>query len=287
MKIGYLVSGKLGFLILERFYNSFNTVFIATDSKSDLIIKFANEKNISLYIGNPRKGKLREFIKNLKIDVLFSINYLFLIEKDIIELSKYPINLHGSLLPKYRGRTPHVWAIINNEDHTGITAHIIDEGCDTGGVVLQKAVEISSTDTGADILRKFEIIYPEMILEIVNLIEIDKIVVCPQDNTKATYFCKRTKEDGAINWDWQKERIRNWVRAQAFPYPGAFSVLEGKKIIIDKIAFSNIGFCQNDPNGLVLSTRPDVVIKTSNGAVLLEIVRSNKNIIKKGKILGK
>jgi methionyl-tRNA formyltransferase len=105
-----------------------------------------------------------------------------------------------------------------------------------------------------------------------------------QDEYKATYFNKRTPEDAAINWDWQKERIRNWVRAQAYPYPGAFTIINNQRVIIDEIIYSDIGFKQDLPNGLVLGISP-VLVKTQNGVVELKTIRAGKELIEKGMTL--
>ncbi|MHA8097982.1 methionyl-tRNA formyltransferase [Aquirufa aurantiipilula] len=288
MKIGILASGNLGFTTLQFFCEKFQFPdFIATDKNSKLIIEFAERHSIKLFLGNPRNGRLREFIGDENLGVLFSINYLFLLDKEVINNANFAINIHGSLLPKYRGRTPHVWAIINNEKITGVTAHLIDEGCDTGDIIVQKKIKILSTHTGADILAEFEKIYPFIISEVFDKINLGTIASKSQDNSKATYYGKRTPEDGEINWSWQKERIRNWVRAQAFPYPGAFTYCDNQKVIIDKIIFSSHGFSSEQPNGLVLSDKNGIIVKTPNGTVKLNSIRINKDKIKLGRILGK
>jgi len=284
MKVGILASGNLGLHTIKMCIDIVKPLFIATDKGSDGIIFFAKEQHIPIFIGNPRNGKLRLFIKEHKFDIIFSINYLFLIKKDIIQLAKYPINFHGSLLPKYRGRTPHVWSIINNETNTGITAHIIDENCDTGDVVLQKEIPIKANDTGAIILEQYNDLYPSMVKEVLNLVVNDKLQLTPQNNNVASYFGKRTPEDGLIKWFWQKERIRNWVRAQAFPYPGAFAMIEGEKIVIDKIDFLEHTFDYEMPDGLILQDSPKILVKTSNGVIELKSIRTNINLCKKGKI---
>ncbi len=284
MKIGVLASGNLGAICLKKCLSNLNPLFIATDSNSIAIIDIATKNNIPLFKGNPRNGKLAAFLSKNTFDIILSINYLFILEEDVISKAAYPINFHGSLLPKYRGRTPHVWAIINNEKITGITAHLIDTGCDTGDIVLQEKIEIDEEETGANILAKYENIYPKMIDKVLNRFIQKKLTTFPQDDTKATYFGKRTATDGAINWNWQKEQIKNWVRAQAFPYPGAFGYINNEKIVIDQITFSEYGFIDTDPNGLVLSTIPNVIVKTPNGAIELIKVRSNINTITKGQI---
>ncbi len=285
MTIAFLASGNLGLTVIKACAEKISPQFIATDSGSATIIEYAAEKNIPVFKGNPRQGKLAAFMQQYNIDLLLSVNYLFIVEKDVIEQVKYPVNFHGSLLPKYRGRTPHVWAIINNETKTGVTAHIIDDGCDTGDIVLQKEIHIDKNDTGAGVLKKYEAVYPAMVMEVIAAVENNAIRRTPQDNSKATYFSKRTPEDGGINWQWQKERIQNWVRAQAYPYPGAFCFAGNNKVVIDAVGFSDYGFNDTDANGTILSMLPFVIVKTSNGAIALTSIREGREHLTKGKIL--
>jgi methionyl-tRNA formyltransferase len=144
MKFGVLASGNLGLVSLKKCISLFKIDFVATDSASAGVINFALDNNILLFKGNPRDGKLISFLNDnkIKVDTIFSINYLFLLDKTFLESHPFCINFHGSLLPKYRGRTPHVWSIINNEKLTGITAHLMDENCDTGSIILQKEIFI-------------------------------------------------------------------------------------------------------------------------------------------------
>ncbi|PQJ18518.1 hypothetical protein BST93_08510 [Nonlabens tegetincola] len=106
MKIGVLASGNLGFEVVKGLTKIHQIEFICTDSNSNSIIEFAESNGIKNYKGNPRNGKAIRVIGDIRVDVLLSINYLFLIEEDLISLpSIIAINIHGSLLPKYRGRT--------------------------------------------------------------------------------------------------------------------------------------------------------------------------------------
>ncbi len=271
MKAILLISGGLGLQCFKTFPENWEVQMIFTDKGSTAIIDYAREKNVPVFIGNPRNGKASEWIVRYHPDIIFSINYLFLIEDDLINWPiKYCFNIHGSLLPKYRGRTPHVWAIINNERITGATVHLVDKGCDTGPVVLQRSFEIDAEETGASVLNKFNSLYPEMIREVLELVKSGRVIVTAQDHSAATIFGVRTPESGKINWGWQKERIYNWVRAQAKPYPMAFTFVNGQKLSINKLEFSNYGFSGNDPDGLVLGLQNDKpVIKTPNGAVSL------------------
>lgn len=286
IKYGMLVSGDLGYACLKEVCLWFTPVFVLTDGNSRKIADFCTKKKIPVFQGNPRQGKGISFIAGFKVDVLLSVNYLFLIEKDILSApSMYAINFHGSLLPKYRGRTPHVWAIINGEDTTGITAHLMTEGCDEGDIIEANMLHIAPQDTGADILTKYFKHYPLLIKSVVDNIENNTLKAVPQNESEATYFGKRTPEDGEIVWLWDKSRIRNWIRAQAKPYPGAFTYYEGKKVIIHQCDFDNTGFHHQDENGLILQGGNHPVVKTVNGSIRLSVIESESTIyFEKGKV---
>ncbi len=280
MKIVLLVSGRLGFEILKDIASTYKVVAVFTDKASQEIIGHCKKLDVRYFVGNPRGGNVLHLTRELNVDVLLSVNYLFLIEKDLIEWPRlYAINFHGSLLPKYRGRTPHVWAIINNETITGITAHLIDEGCDTGPIVGQLIVPIEAEDSGATILDRYIVLYPQFVRQIIKKVEGGTLSPKPQANEEATYYSKRTPEDGRINWSWQKERIQNWVRALAFPYPGAFTFYDQKKIIINWVEFSNAGYYDSIPDGTILKVETGLpVVKTQNGALLIKEYKSPQKI---------
>lgn len=270
-EIGLLVSGNLGLLVFQKLISQYKIKFVLTDRKSNGIIIFCEENNIPYFSGNPRNGKALRALPDISCTFLVSVNYLFLIERDIIELpTELAVNFHGSLLPKYRGRTPHVWAIINNERETGVTAHVIDDNCDTGDIISHKVISIDPEDTGGEILTKYNIIYPAFVSEVLEALITSSFVPKKQDNALATYFGKRSEHDGQIDWNWQRERINNWIRAQAKPYPGAFSYINNRKIIIHRIQFSSRGFDYDMPNGLVLDFNSGFpIIKTPNGCIEL------------------
>lgn len=282
------VSGDLGFIVLQKLCRKrINIECVLTDSHSDSIVEYCAENNLKCFKGNPRGLKASNWLDEQQIafDYLLSINYLFILEKDILDRANVAVNFHGSLLPKYRGRTPHVWAIINGEKECGITAHLMNSKCDDGDIVKQLQIAIDDDDTGALILGKYKDMYPGLVDEIVTMMESGNIPTTKQDITKATYYGKRTPEDGEINWDWQKERIRNWVRAQAKPYPGAFTHLEGEKFTIHKIVYSELGYENTTPNGTIIGiSGNNPVVKTQNGAIEIVDFEGASNFIV-GKIL--
>ena len=275
LNIAYMGSGKLGYICLQQVFRDTVPCFIFTDKNSPEIISYSEQKSVPCYIGNPRRDSAEKFIKNFEVDVLLSVNYLFIVEHRILKyVKKYAINLHGSMLPKYRGRTPHVWSIINGETETGITAHLMVEDCDAGAIVHQERVPIKNFYTGNDLLEVFNSKYPVIINKVLSQVKNNSLTLVTQDEGKATYFGKREPKDGEISWDWQKERIYNWVRALSSPYPGAFTYSNGQKVIIDTVGFSDHGYTNTMPNGIILRISPSIVVKTPNGAIELTDIRN-------------
>jgi methionyl-tRNA formyltransferase len=276
LQIGFLVSGGLGYSTLKSLKDKIKPAFVFTDKKSVQIQEYCLERNIPIFIGNPRGGKSVEFLENKNIDILLSINYLFLVESDLLSKAKYySINFHGSLLPKYRGRTPHVWAIINGEQKVGVTAHLMVDECDAGDILLQKEILVGNDDTGNDILDKYSKLYPEMIMEIVQSLSNRTYSLTPQIKEQASFFGRRTPDDGRVVWDWHKERITNWIRAQAYPYPGAFCYYHDQKVIIDKVRITDMGFHYGIDNGTILSIQPEILVKVPNGVLAVETIRNS------------
>ncbi|MBO3115232.1 methionyl-tRNA formyltransferase [Winogradskyella sp. DF17] len=287
LNLGILCSGDLGLITLGQLTKTYTVQFVLTDRNSKGIIRFSEQNNIPVYAGNPRGGKGYNFIKQFVADVIISINYIFLIEEDIINhAEQLTFNLHGSLLPKYRGRTPHVWSIINGEKEAGITAHRIDSGCDTGDVIKQVRIPIGDEETGADILKKYKQSYYPLILSILQEVSEDGVKFTPQDEGLASYFGKRTPEDGEIDWSWNSEAIRNWVRAQAFPYPGAFTFMNGQKVVIDKVGIVKSIEQVGVNNGEVVATTPVITVKTPDAYITLDVIRTENITFEIGNILG-
>lgn len=284
MNLALFASGGLGLTCIRQLHSEgYRITVIFTDNRSKEIAAFAAQNQIPVFAGNPRKGEGLKFLESRKIvlDLVVSINYLFLIEQDLIDYPKIAaINFHGSLLPQYRGRTPHVWAIINNEKYTGISAHFIVEACDEGPVIDQLKIEIKPDDTGGTLLSQFNQLYPGFVKKTIERFKTQNVIGTPQDQTKASFFGKRTPDDGKIEWSWQRERIYNWVRAQADPYPGAFCFYKNQKIVIDKIEFSTTGFTFADPDGVILEGGRTPVVKTPDGAVKILKMRTEINFEK-------
>lgn len=195
---------------------------------------FALTKRISVY--QPRRVREPEWanvVRTLCPELIVIADFNQLIPKNIIEIPPLGcLNMHPSLLPKYRGRAPVNWAIINGETETGLTIHFIDEGMDTGDILIQERIEIKETDTIKTIHEKMFEAYPKLLRQSLRLIKLGNPPRLKQDHSQAIVFKRRNPEDGLIDWTHSAIRIHNFVRAVTRPYPGAFTFWRGKKFLI-------------------------------------------------------
>lgn len=191
--------------------------------------EYASSKNIKIY--QPEKiRKNIEFIeelKKLKPDVIVVVAYGKLLPKEILDLPKYGcINVHGSLLPKYRGSAPIQWAIINGEEITGITTMFMNEGMDTGDMILKKEVLIEPNDTYGTLYEKLKKIGGNLIVQTLEKIA-DGIVPREKQGDDFTVAPMIEKSMGNIDWNKSAFQIRNLIRGLN-PMPGAYTHLDDK-----------------------------------------------------------
>lgn len=202
-------------------------------SQSD-VKKFAAE--FYLDVLQPESLKSASFIdeiKSLKPDLIVVVAFRIL-PKDVYNIPKYgSINLHASLLPKYRGAAPINWAIINGEHQTGVTTFFLKDKVDTGSIILQKECEIQQTDNAGILHDKLKILGAHTVFETVSMIENEsgKPPVTRQNENEATPAPKIFKEDCRIDFDNEADKVYNFIRGLS-PYPGAFTEHKGKTIKI-------------------------------------------------------
>ena len=166
-----------------------------------------------------------ELLKAKKADLFVVISYGEILKKHILDIPrKYCINLHASLLPKYRGAAPCNWAVINGDKKTGVTVMKLNEKLDAGDIITSQSIHISENDTSADIYNQLAHIGAETLIATMNLIEADKERLLPQDENDATYAPKLKKEDGLIKWGKDAQQIKNLIRGTQ-PWPGAYTYL--------------------------------------------------------------
>lgn len=179
--------------------------------------------------------QLAEFWDSTPIDLLISVSWRYLIPRHIYERAKLgAFVFHDSLLPVYRGFAPTVWAIINGEDHSGVTLFEMAEEVDAGDIVAQRRVPIGEDETIADVMERVTQTYLDLLEENLPNLLTGNAPRTAQDHSLATFTCKWTPEDSEIDWAQSTERIYNLIRASTKPYPGAFTTFKGQKLTIWK-----------------------------------------------------
>lgn len=223
---------------------------------------------VGLPLYQPKDINHTEFIATIDAmapDLIICVSYHAILKRELI--SRYPariINAHLAPLPHYRGRAPINWAIINGEDHTAVTVHFIDEGIDTGPIIVQERIPILEMDRAIDVLLRALPAFPRTILSAIRKIETDKVEALPQSPFDGSYFPKRTPKDGLIDWKYMNTQdIHNTIRALSDPYPGAFSYCKGEKIIFHRSQLPREMHRVSPIAGLVFTKIPDGAVKVT------------------------
>lgn len=204
-------------------------------------------------------------LREIAPDFILSFYYRNMIKPEVLEIPRRcALNLHGSWLPSYRGRVPVNWAVINGETETGATLHYMVEKPDAGDIVDRERVEIAITDTAFDVFTKVTDAAVEVIARTWPLLRDGNAPRIPMDLKAGSYFGGRKPADGLIDWTQSAVQIYNLIRGVTHPYPGAFTFLDGKKVVVWQ-AWPVEG--SGEP-GSVISTEPLLV---GTGAGLLEI----------------
>src|SRR5665647_1713482 len=175
---------------------------------------------------NPNDPAFVAAMQALQPDWLFSCYYRHMLKQPVLDLPRLgALNLHGSLLPRYRGRCPLNWVLVFGETETGVTLHYMEAKADQGDIVGFKRVPISFEDTALTLSAKMTVAAPELMREAYPLLRAGTAPRLVQDHTRASYFGGRKPEDGKIDWRQPATAIYNLMRAVTHPYPGALSLI--------------------------------------------------------------
>ena len=237
----------------------------------------ALKHNIPVF--QPEKIKDEPFItaiSNFSPDVIAVVAYGKILPKAILDIPpKGCINVHASILPKYRGAAPINWAIINGEKETGITTMLLDEGMDTGDMLLTEKVEIRDDDTASSLHDRLKYIGADLLIKTIKGIKSETIRPIPQDDSQATYAPMLKKEDGRIDWTMKAEEIKNLIRG-FFPWPGAYTRWDGKQIKIFKAEVEAGG--KEEPGTVINISTEGIFVATGKGILLIkELQPESKN----------
>ncbi|MDP2990888.1 MAG: formyltransferase family protein, partial [Kiritimatiellota bacterium] len=219
-------------------------------------------------------------IRALKPDILFSFYYRQMVKPVILAIPpRGCINLHGSLLPKYRGRCPANWVLIHGEKETGVTLHYMTPHADDGDIVAQAKAPIDKDDTALTLFGKMTSAATRLLDEILPRIRALKAPRTPQDHAKATYFGGRRPEDGEIDWNKPTQDVCNLVRAVTHPYPGAFTWAGDRKLLVWSATATKTK--TNENPGTVLSTDP-LTVACGQGVVQVDQTQPEKDVVMAG-----
>jgi UDP-4-amino-4-deoxy-L-arabinose formyltransferase/UDP-glucuronic acid dehydrogenase (UDP-4-keto-hexauronic acid decarboxylating) len=219
-------------------------------------------------------------IKSLSPEIIFSFYYRKMIKQPILDIPPAGcLNLHGSLLPKYRGRCPVNWVLVNGEKETGVTLHYMTAGPDEGDIVCQSKIDIADSDTAKSLSGKTAVAASKMLADILPKIKDSTAPRKPQDASKATYYGGRRPADGEIDWTKSATEVRNLIRAVTRPYPGAFSYIAD-----DKCMFWEATEVPGQPGptpGAVLSIDP-LVVACGQNALGIDFGQADKGVFVNG-----
>jgi methionyl-tRNA formyltransferase len=247
--------------------------------------EFALKNNLQIF--TPGELLDHEFVSQIKKlnGDLFVVVAFRILPKELYTLPKYgSINLHASLLPKYRGAAPIQWSLINGDKETGVTTFFLQDKVDTGNIILQKNIPIEDKDDFGSLHDKLMYIGADVLINTVELIEKENVIVTEQENSLATPAPKITKELCEINWNKSATEIHNLVKGLS-PYPGAFFFYKGKifKVFKTKIQSEvisqgfewksiSIGLGKKIVHLKVLQTKKNIFIETGSDIIqILEL----------------
>lgn len=217
-----------------------------------------------------RDESFQDLLRDLEPDLFVVVAFLIL-PKSLLDVPRHgSINLHPSLLPKYRGAAPIQWAVINGERETGITTFLLKPKVDAGDILVQKRVAIGDDETAGELYERMKVDGADVVLETVDGFAADRLTPTPQDDSEATPAPKLTKETGRIDWTADAEAIRNLVRGTN-PFPGAFTNWRDGVLKVHRAAVVD---GSGDPgNVLVADHKTGLVVAAGTGALRLETVQ--------------
>ena len=226
-------------------------------------------------------------IVRLKPDIFIVVAYGHILPRNILAIPKTGvINLHASLLPKYRGSAPIQWAIINGEKETGVTTMLLDEGMDTGDILLSSKAIITKVDTSATLHDRLSVLGADLLIKTLKAFENNDINPIAQDHTNATYAPLLKKGDGRIVWEKNAEHIAAFIRGVT-PWPGAFTFQDNKRLKI--FSAKPISVEVNESPGTVVKGFPDELrIATGKGVLAVIEIQgaSGKRLLIKDFLMG-
>ena len=218
-----------------------------------------------------RRPEAVDFLRALPVDAMVVVGYGQIIPQSVIDMAPLGIvNVHGSLLPHYRGAGPIQWAILKGETRTGVTTMRIDAGLDTGDMLLKAETEIGPDENAVELGQRLAVMGADLLVETLMGLDAGRIVPEKQDNAQASYAPLLKKEDGRIDWSRDVQAIHNQVRGLQ-PWPGASTGFRGQTLHIWKSRLWAGTAPPSARSGALVSVRPPIVCCASGCLELVEV----------------
>ena len=280
--------GISGLKVLKALYKKINYLILIICRDDEKILNFIKSNKLDYIIWDNNNNVFNKIFElKIKIDFLVSVNFPYILKKKILNIPKiYSLNIHGSYLPKYRGSAPIVWALINGEKNSGVTVHKMDDGIDTGDIIIQEKFDIPEKATGYEVINFAIAKYPRLIISALIKLLLDENNTIKQNDKYSSYFSKRSETDNKINWENQSLKIFNFVRALAKPLPSSYTYLGNTKIFVNDIdIISKSSVKSYLPGTILYFFNKDPVVQSLDGSVRLINYYPKLNKKDLGKIL--
>ncbi|MGN2641652.1 methionyl-tRNA formyltransferase [Nocardia takedensis] len=198
---------------------------------SDSVEELARAHGIPVHLTERADEQTIDLVKRAEPEVIVVNSWYTWMPAELYDLPPHgTLNLHDSLLPKFTGFSPVLWALISGATETGLTVHRMDDGLDTGDILVQRTMPIGPADTGTDLVERGMELIPGAVHEALAALESGNARWRPQNKAERTYFHKRSERDSRIDWTWDAVDLERFVRALSAPYPRAFTHYRGERV---------------------------------------------------------
>ncbi|WP_330252221.1 methionyl-tRNA formyltransferase [Nocardia sp. NBC_00565] len=249
---------------------------------SDSVEELARAHGIPVHLTERADAATIDLVKRAEPDVIVVNSWYTWMPPELYNLPPHgTLNLHDSLLPKFTGFSPVLWALISGESEFGLTVHRMDEQLDTGDILVQRSLPIGPTATGTELVEAGMALIPDALREALSALESGTAVWRPQHKAERTYFHKRSERDSRIDWAWSAVDVERFVRALSEPYPRAFGYYRGERVEILAAAVSaacyggTAGRVVVQEGGAVVVCGPDAIRGRNPGLLITRVRTAN------------
>jgi methionyl-tRNA formyltransferase len=255
---------------------------------SESVEELARDHDIPVHLTERVDAETIDLVKRVEPDVIVVNSWYTWMPPELYTLPPHgTLNLHDSLLPKFTGFSPVLWALISGASEFGLTVHLMDDGLDTGDILIQHSLPIGPADTGTDLVLRGLDLIPVAVRDALTALESGTAVWRPQNKAERTYFHKRSERDSLIDWSWPAEDLERFVRALSDPYPRAFTFYRGERIEVVEARVSEACY-GGTPGRVIVQEAGGVVVsgpeafRGKNRGLVITRIRSADGVERRG-----